>query len=147
MTNHVEQLDYELAEITQPLVDHLHRVEQEIEQMKRQIADLTVARRRLTAIVRNINPELAPVAKQNGTAKPGVSQAKLDELAAYLNENRDELNGNGGFTAGDLFDTGRVNHVIKARSGVSIALRVLHDHGVLRLDHVGTNNAKHFKVV
>lgn len=146
MTSHVERLDQELAEITQPLVSHLHEVEVEIEQTKQQLAELIVARRRLTTIVRGINPELAP-AKSNGKAKPGVSQAKLNAVAEWMQEHRDELNKNGGFTAGALFDTGRITHIIKARSGVNIALRVLHDTGLLRLDSVGSNNSKHYKVI
>jgi phage host-nuclease inhibitor protein Gam len=146
MTSHTERLDQELAEITQPLVNHLHEVEVEIEQTKKQLTELTVARRRLTAIVRGINPELAPT-KSNGKAKPGISQAKLNAVTEWVQEHRDELNENGGFTAADLFDAGRITHIIKARSGVNIALRVLHDTGILRLDSVGSNNAKHYKVI
>lgn len=146
MSTHVERLDQELAEITQPLVNHLHEVEVEIEQAKRQLAELTIARRRLTAIVRGINPELAPT-KSNGKAKAGISQTRLDALAVWVQERRDELNGNSGFSAGELFDNGQIAHIIKARSGVNIALRVLHDQGVIRLDHVAKNNARYFKVV
>lgn len=143
-TDHLARLAEEVREITQPLVDHMNEVDEEIKTKQEELQALRDARSQLRAIVKGIDPALVPpLYKKNGkpktkpTKKAG-SEVAADTLAAlteWVQERREELNGNGGFRAVDIhpredFTLDGLAHV----SRVNKTLALLHDQGVLRLD-------------
>ena len=156
-TTHLERLQQEIAEITQPLVTHYKEVGEEIGRREKELADLRAARNQLAKTIRSIDPELIEPyfknGKKNGGGKSKSSDPSAERVAAclvWLQEHKEEVNANGGFHATGLEarygEKGDKTFPILYQSGISKVLRRLHNQGALRLDHLGTGGAKYFKV-
>lgn len=149
-TTHIERLQAELAEITQPLVSHYNELDATIKTMEHEIIDLRKARTQLRTTIRSIDPDLIPVAQSNGKKKLdvralNVARERLDDLTAWLHERKEELNANGGFHVSGL--ERNYDNLPSHSATLSAAIRVLHEEGILRLDHSGNGGAKFYKVV
>ena len=140
-----EQVRAELVALTAPLWDHLKQIEGRIEEAEEELRDLREGRRQIAEILRKIDPDSAP--KKNGKKKYGlgVGEERLATITLWLRERREELNAGEGFYASGLAE----DETFPMRTGPESAkaLRILHDHGIVRLDHVGTGGRKFYKVV
>jgi hypothetical protein len=137
-----ERLNKSLRAITQPVIEQLREIELEIATREQEMKELVEARRRLTAIARQIDPELAPKrVTHNGpkTPKHSISEEKVNELYEYLRQSK---NGDEFYAAG-LTKEGY--HL--ANSQVSKALGVLHERGQIRLTRTGSGGSRYFKLV
>jgi hypothetical protein len=154
--DYLAQMQEEVTRLTQPLLDQYNGLDGEIKKREREIVSMRKARTQMRTMIRAINPELIPV---NGKPKKkGVEGApsgeRLDAFTDWLRENADEIDARGGVHASGLRnDKGGTEwptypqDLIGHQSGISKALQVLHDRGIVRLDHVGNGGAKFFKVV
>lgn len=136
-----ENLDAALREVTQPLVAQFHEINLEIEVREEELKELRAARLRLTTIIRQIDPELAP--KKVNAKKPAipVSEELVGNVLGWLNEN---LNGDE-FHASGLMN--RQDFDVTSASQLSKALNVLHDRGAIALARMGKGGAKFYRVV
>lgn len=137
------------------LVDGL---DAEIAQAQAALDELQDARKTAARMLRLADPTFEPQAKpgrkpnENGSGRrPSgggklVSEKRLADVQTYLEKHRDELTNGNGFTASMLVT--RRDWTYGSQSYLSQALRVLHDRGVIRLDHVGgMGGAKHYRLV
>lgn len=159
-TTHADRIQQELAAITQPLVDHYEELDRDITAMQKDIIDLRKARTQLRNVLRGIDPSLVPTYHSNGKKKKPDTQYNNEEtlgaLTTWMQEHRDEINAEGGVHASGILDANGKNRRpdfngaeigIRNQSKLSAAMRMLHEQGVLRLDHTGNGGAKFYKVV
>lgn len=135
-----ERFDRTLREVTQPLIAQFNELKLEIEVREAELAELRAARLRLTTIIRQIDPALAPK-KEQPKAAPTVSQATVEAVFAWVKEN---LNGDEFHASGLLR---REDFDVTSQSQVAKSLVVLHEQGRIRLVRQGSGGAKFYKVV
>jgi hypothetical protein len=135
-----ERLDASLREVTQPLIAQFNELKLEIEVREAELAELRAARLKLTTIIRQIDPELAPK-KVNPPKKDNlISDEKVEEVYGWIKEN---YNGDEFYASGIT----RRSDAPTSQSQVSKALAVLHERGQIRLVRQGSGGAKHFRLV
>ena len=138
--SYTERLERDLRAITEPLMQQLKDIDGEIEGMTKELSELRAHRTKLVTIARQIDPELAPVKKVQSKAGPTVSDKMVGEVLDWLKEHRAEID----FHASGLMANG---YDVTSASQLSKALGVLHDRGLIRLDHMGKGGAKFYRVV
>jgi len=135
-----ERLDASLREITQPLIAQFNELKLEIEVREAELTELRAARLKLTTIIRQIDPELAPK-KVNPPKKDGlISDEKVAVVYEWLREN---MNSDEFYASGIT----RRPDSPSSQSQVSKALAVLHDRGQIRLTRQGSGGSKYYKLV
>ena len=135
-----ERLDASLREVTQPLIAQFNELKLEIEVREAELAELRAARLKLTTIIRQIDPELAPK-KVNPPKKDNlISDEKVEEVYGWIKAN---YNGDEFYASGIT----RRPDSPSSQSQVSKALSVLHERGQIRLVRQGSGGAKHFRLV
>jgi len=135
-----ERLDASLREITQPLIAQFNELKLEIEVREAELAELRAARLKLTTIIRQIDPELAPKKEQPKKAQQLISDEKVNEVYEWL---RGNMNGEEFYASGMRAQ----GFGLVSQSQLSKALAVLHERGQIRLARQGSGGSKHFRLV
>lgn len=135
-----ERLDASLREVTQPLIAQFNELKLEIEVREAELSELRAARLRLTTIIRQIDPELAPKKVTGPKVPPTISEDMVGSVYEWLKENvnGDEFYASGIMSSGESPTSG---------SQLSKALRLLHERGQIRLTRSGSGGSKHYKLV
>jgi hypothetical protein len=158
-TDYVEQFNRAVAEITQPLVEQYENLDRTIKEREVEIVSMRKARTQLRGMLRSINPELVPTVSKNGKRKQfakdkNVAEHKVVRFSEWLQAHAEEINASGGIHASGIINSnGTVLHddwdpeIMNNQSALSKAFQMLHDRGIVRLDHRGNGGAKYYKVV
>jgi len=144
MTTALQQMKETLDRVLAPLSEQLSTVDSEIATQEAELKELKEVRTQIVAILRRIDPSLAPTAKKKPEGAP-VSEERVREIQEWLLANAEILNANGGITTSSLRE--RPDFPFSNKTATSKALIVLHDRGVLRLDRIGRGAARYYKVV
>lgn len=150
-----EQLQFEIREIAAPLVERYEFVKREIEKKETELDELRKARTQLAKVIRNIDPTLIEPPnygpKRNGKKSPGkgVAPERLQTLTDWLQSHATEVNAMNdgrGFHASGLF---RIygQEIGLPDSTTAVAVKVLHEQGLLRMTGQGNGGSKFFKVI
>ena len=139
-----------LHAIAAPLREALEQVDAELAEKMIDVERLRADRSQLRQALRLIDPTYEPRAKPGPKPKSNargvhVGKPTVDAVTEQLRRltAAGELNG-GGITATEL---ARRDDWPQSQSQTSAALAVLHDRGVVRLDHTGTGGGKWYALV
>lgn len=148
-----------------PLRQRLKTLDESIAEHEGILEELRAARTQARRAVVALDPEGEEAAAQKAkyannkkaptdrarASEQGVSQDRLAEVEKFLRDNQRELETNGGFYAAGLSRHPGFMHLGPTESARSQlannAFKVLHDRGVIRLDHKGSGGAKYYKLV
>lgn len=137
-----------MTELATPLREMLDEVRQQRAVLKEKDQALEVDERQLTKALRAVDPSFADEQKQatkNGSPKT-VSEDTLASVTAWLSVHRNELKSlEEGFSGTSLLK--RDDFDVVSLGTLNIALRQLHDRGVLVLHHVSQGGSKWYTVV
>lgn len=138
-----EKYDASLREITQPLLTQFRELELEITVREEELKELRAARLKLTTIVRQIDPELAPkkVWPKKSTSLVPTSEGAVQKVWDWLIDN---INGNEFYGSGLM---ARDDFNLISGSQLSKVLNVLHDRGQITLTRQGSGGSKYYRVV
>jgi hypothetical protein len=138
-----ERLDASLREVTQPLIAQFRELELEIAVKEDELKELRAMRLKLTTIIRQIDPELAPKKVYPAKSKSLVptSEKVVAEVLGWLTTT---LNGDEFYASGLI---AREDFDVTSGSQLSKALNVLHERGQIRLVRSGSGGSKHYRVV
>lgn len=157
----VTQLQEEIDAIAAPLVARYEQVKRDIETRTAELDELRRARTQLARVIRNINPSLIepPTFRINGKKKKsgpggGIAPERVERFANWLRQNRDAINAQGGVHASGIIDGNGIVRFpgyevegVNSQTVISKCFQILHDQGVVRLDHMGNGGAKFYKVI
>jgi hypothetical protein len=148
-TNRAAEVHRELAALVKPLREQVGKLDSEIAVTEAELQSLRAARREAARALSILDPQPAepkPRAKRTkGGAPGGIAPATLQAITGWLQEHKDELNGDGGFRARVTAE--RDDFTICSRATFDKAIPVLREQGVLVLDHVGgIGGVRHYKV-
>jgi hypothetical protein len=138
--SYTQRLDHDLLTITEPLMQQLRDIDGEIEDMTSELKDLRAHRTKLVAIVRSINPELAPKKEMKPKAAATISDALVETVFNFIQHN---VNGDEFYASG----LQRMENAPTSQSQLSKALVVLHERGHIRLVRQGSGGSKYYRVV
>lgn len=136
-----------LDALAAPLHAQLQTLDTMIEETTAEVYKLRSTRAKLKKALELINPAAVPAKKKEQLSQRdrGVAPATLTGIENWILERKEELNGNGGFSAPELFrDYG---FGLCSDATLNKALGLLHNREVIRLDHRGSGGAKYYKVV
>lgn len=130
-----EQVQEAMAEIVAPLREQLAKIEREIQIREDDLVELRKWRTKVTRMLANVDPGFTAKTKPKPKSKlPSdytISEQRVQAITDYL---RAHANGQP-FTVPGL--TGAEDFELGSKATVSVALRLLADRGVLRLDRAG----------
>lgn len=155
----LERFNEELRTLSRPLVDHLEAIameieaqEQEIIRHQQEIKALRASRNKIAHVLRRLDPSLIPEhirvpgggpgpsprpALKSHHSGPGVSPQILERFTEWLQEHREELNADGGFSPTTLWRTHERtmrDMQLVGDSRVAKALSILREQQILNLD-------------
>lgn len=140
-----DELRESFASFASNLRSSLSGLDEEIAELEEQLAEKRALRKRAVNAIRLDDPSFeldakpGPKPKHSQNGKP-ISDEKLKQLREWLEARRDEI-ANGGITASEVARRDDFGSIMSTAT-VSAGMRVLHDRGVLRLDHLGTGGGK-----
>jgi hypothetical protein len=147
MTTITEQIQAQIAEITQPLQDQLTQLDQQIERMEAELHEFRAARTRVRQVLKGLVPSENGTKKKAAATKSALpSPERMEKLRVWLLAHAEALNVNG-FSAPSLRRDYPSHLPIGNASGVSAGLRELHEQGFLGLTRVGRGGERFFKVI
>lgn len=149
-TTIVERLDEYSEPLLQAMKGLLKEARDEKAEARAYLDQATEAEKELVRRIRLFEPTFEqdhkPGPKGNGGSqkKYAPSDEKVALVRDWLDEHREELNGNGGFTPGAIME--HADYAIASSSYTSTILRVLHDRGVLVLAGKGRGNSPIYRL-
>lgn len=167
---HEERLGRELDQLLAPLREHYAEVDNEIERIQKEvevfvarkqaeIAELRKTKGRIRSLIRTQEPSFDLKSykkpnghkkkKQSGTWEPDLKNARVVRVSEWLQEHAEEVNAMNDGTGFYVTNLITVYDDIpeKQQSALNKICRVLHDGGVLRLNSIGAQRQRYYKVV
>jgi len=146
----MDEVEKTLSEILAPTRELEEKLATRIEELEAELSETRLQRSKLKGVLRALDPiyaaqeQASKERKASDNKRLHVSDELVGRIEKWMRQNVDEVNGNGGVTATDL---SREQAIGAAQSSCSKTLQVLHDRGVVRLDHRGRGGAKYYKLV
>jgi hypothetical protein len=140
--DYLRELEAELQPFTETLHSSLTRIDSQIESHTRELKALGAARKRITSLIRQLDPEVP----KKKTPAQEIGQASYDAFVEWVMEHREKIDSNGGIFAEGLYSDPEFT-VIADRSKIGKAMRRAHSDGILRIDSTGRGGRKNYKVV
>lgn len=132
--------DQAFRDAVQPIKAELAEIDAMIAQQEVELTALKASRTRGQKLLAILDPEAAAPKKKRDTNNWHISDEKIEEILGNVRQ----MNGHGPFSAQDVTN----------RSGIHVttvhkALKLLHERGAIRLDHMGgqRNTTKFYALV